>query len=147
PELTNGLRAGVRAPDFPYVGYRRNEYGGLANPDSISVRQLWTELKTPVAVIRVGHMLSKWGLGLVANDGAGTPDWGAHYFGDIVERGLIATRPLSPLSERLAPLVVVLGGDVVYKDQTADLTRGDGAFQAVGSLVWAKQGSNNRFGV
>ena len=146
-DLANGLLLGETSTSFPYVGYRRDRLGGLADPASIYVRQLWLDARTPYGVVRAGHMLSKWGLGLVAHDGAGSPVWGDYYLGDTVERALFATRPLAKSSPRLAPLLVAIGGDVVFRDQSADLRRGDRAYQGVLSAVWAPEGSPTRAGV
>lgn len=145
-DLTNGLLLGETSTSFPYVAYRRDHLGGLADPTSIYVRQLWLDAKTPYGVVRAGHMLSRWGLGLVAHDGNGTPLWGDHYLGDTVERALFATRPLAKSAPGLAPLVVAVGGDVVFRDQSADLRKGDRAYQGVTSVVWAPEGSSSRAG-
>lgn len=146
-DLSNGLLFGDTSSRFPYLRYRRDNYGGLADPSTFFVRQLSIEARTPVAVVRAGHMTSRWGLGIVANDGNGTPDWGDHYHADVVERALVATRPLARGNPALAPLLVALGGDVVFRDQTADLVRGDRAYQGVASIVWAPEGGDSRAGV
>lgn len=144
-DLLNGLLFGDTTERFPFVAYRRDVYS-LSNPN-VFLRNLFLEARTPVALIRAGHMGSLWGLGIVANDGSGTPDWGDHYFGDEVERVLVATRPLSRTAPALAPFVVALAGDVVYKDQVADLGRGDRAYQGVLSTVWAPEGKQSRIGL
>ncbi|MCG3174180.1 MAG: hypothetical protein GMKNLPBB_02404 [Myxococcota bacterium] len=45
--------------------------GRNSNKDSILVRRLWAEVKTPVGQLRFGRMGSHWGLGVLANDGNG----------------------------------------------------------------------------
>lgn len=146
-DLTNGLLLGETSTSFPFVGYRRDRLGGLADPATLYVRQLWLDARTPIGVVRAGHMPSKWGLGLVAHDGAGRPLWGDYYFGDTVERALFATRPFAKSSPALAPFLVAVGGDVVFRDQSADLRRGDRAYQGVVSLVWMPEGSQSRAGL
>ena len=146
-DLSNGLLFGDTSSRFPYLGYRRDNFGGLADPSTFFVRQLSIEARTPVAVVRAGHMTSKWGLGLVANDGNGTPDWGDHYLADVVERAVVATRPLARANPALAPLLIAAGGDLVFRDQTADLVKGDRAYQGIATIVWAPEGSVSRAGV
>ena len=146
-DLTNGLLLGETSTSFPFVAYKRDRLGGLADPSTIYVRQLWLDAKTPFGVVRAGHMPSKWGLGLVAHDGAGRPLWGDYYFGDTVERALFATRPFAKSRPGLAPFLVAVGGDVVFRDQSADLQKGDRAYQGVLSLVWAPEGSKSRAGI
>ncbi len=145
-DITNGLVAGDRSSAFPYVQYRRDRFRGLADPDGFTLRQIWMEARTKVGLVRAGQMTSKWGLGLVAHDGAGDPMWGDRYFGDLVERAVFATRPLSRTAPALAPFLVALGGDVVLRDQSADLVAGDRAYQGILSLVWNRDGSPNRAG-
>lgn len=144
-DLANGVLFGDTSARFPFVAYRRDS-SSISRPN-VFLRNLFLEARTPVALIRAGHMGSLWGLGIVANDGSGTPDWGDHYYGDEVERLLVATRPLAKAAPRLAPLVVALGGDLVYRDQIADLARGDRAFQGVLSTVWAPEGKQSRAGL
>lgn len=146
-DVANGLVLGNTSTTFPYVGYRRDRLGGLGDSSTAYVRQLWLDAKTPVGVVRAGHMLSKWGLGLVAHDGSGSPLWGDYYFGDTVERALFATRPFAKNNPGLAPLLVAVAGDVVFRDQSADLRKGDRAYQGVVSLVWAPEGAKSRAGL
>jgi hypothetical protein len=106
------------------------------------LRKLYVEANTGFALIRGGHQTSHWGMGLVANDGDrgygfGTMRFGWPQRGDIVERLLIATRPLAPLSESLRPFVAAIGGDYVYRDDNASIFDGDQALQAVLSLAWS----------
>ncbi len=147
-DLTNGILVGDTADDaFPFVTYRRDRLGGLADPSTIFLRQLSLEATTPIGVARFGHMPSRFGLGLVANDGLGTPDWGDHYFADVVERMFFGTRPFARGEGKLAAIVVGGGADIVFRDQSADLIRGDRAYQGVATLLWAPAGSASRAGV
>lgn len=147
-DLTNGLLVGDTADEpFPFVAYRRDRFGGLADASSVFLRQLSMEATTPLGVARVGHMPSRWGLGLVANDGAGVPDWGDHYFADVVERAFFGTRPFARGEGPMSALVVGAGADIVFRDQTADLVRGDRAYQGVATVLWAPAGSSSRAGV
>lgn len=144
-DLLNGVLVGDTSERFPYLSNRRDVYS-LQRPN-VFVRSLFLEARLPVALVRAGHMGSEWGLGIVANDGEGTPDWGTHYYGDEVERVLVGTRPLAKAVPALEPIVVALGGDLVYHDPTADLYRGDRAYQGILSLVWAPDESKSRAGV
>ncbi|MDP3275946.1 MAG: hypothetical protein Q8Q09_12170 [Deltaproteobacteria bacterium] len=81
------------------------------------LRQLAVELKTRLGVLRAGHQLSHWGLGIVANSGDLRPVFGDYRNGDIVERVAFATRP----GGRQSPWVVALAGDLVFRDRLASL--------------------------
>ncbi len=63
--------------------------------DGFWMREYWAEINLGVAVIRVGRMSSDWGKGILANEGRGfDDDFGDNYFGDIVERVLVGTKPI-----------------------------------------------------
>ncbi|HUU00561.1 MAG TPA: TIGR04551 family protein [Myxococcota bacterium] len=79
-------------------GYPQNQYYPLVvfsqgqNPpsvginslrDSIAVKRVWGEVRTPLGLLRFGRMPSEWGLGLLANDG------GPYH----VDNGPLVTRP------------------------------------------------------
>ncbi|NOZ85939.1 MAG: TIGR04551 family protein [Deltaproteobacteria bacterium] len=55
--------------------------------DSIQVKRIWGEIKTPLGVFRVGRMGSQWGMGLLANAGNKYDD----DYGDSVDRVMFIT--------------------------------------------------------
>src|SRR5690606_28075239 len=70
------------------------------------------------------------------NDGDHPSLFGDYQSGDIVERILFATRPFGSSS----PFVVAVAGDLVFRDEQAELVDGDRAFQGVLSLSYDKGG-------
>ncbi|MCC7384005.1 MAG: TIGR04551 family protein [Deltaproteobacteria bacterium] len=56
--------------------------------DSIRVKRAWAEIMTPLGQLRLGRMGSNFGMGVLANDGAGLD----HDFGDSVDRIMFATK-------------------------------------------------------
>ncbi len=131
--------------DFPYLVHTRDERDGLKQAE---FRKLYVDWLSGVGRLRVGQMGSQWGLGIVANDGSADFDWGGPRFhGDLVDRVIFSTRPFAQRSETWGKLVVGLGGDLVYRDQAADLFDGDNALQGVMALVWSPEGATSRGGV
>ena len=67
---------------------------GLEAPP-IEVFRAWTEVKTPVGIVRVGRQSSHWGLGLLANHGDGfDDDFGENHYGNQFDRFLFGTNPV-----------------------------------------------------
>ncbi len=83
----------------------------------IQPRQLYLEYLTPIGLFRVGQQTSSWGMGLLANGGDTPTLFGDYNRGSIVERLLFATKPLG----KDEPLLIALGGDLVYQDGRASL--------------------------
>ena len=109
-----------------------------ADPDPGDYRQFVVRWETPFFQLKLGQQASRWGLGLIANDGQDDPhdvfDVATH--GDLVERVLVATAPFGLLGEKWQRLLLGGGFDVVYRDENATLTDGDLALQGVVSLIW-----------
>ncbi|MEZ4302361.1 MAG: hypothetical protein R3B70_45965, partial [Polyangiaceae bacterium] len=111
-------------------------------------RQLYVEWTSPVGLFRVGQQTSHWGMGMLANDGDHASIFGDYQRGAIATRILYAVPPLG----RGTPLLVALGGDLVFEDNTADLLgddvkddpqngpskkrNGDLAFQGVAAIAY-----------
>jgi len=55
--------------------------------DSIVVKRVYGEIKTPLGLFRVGRMASHWGMGVMANGGNGYDD----DYGDTVDRVMFVT--------------------------------------------------------
>ena len=107
--------------------------------DRSTIRELYLEWTSAAGVLRIGQMASQFGLGLVANSGA-DPDGAFHdpYLGDLVLRGLFATRPLELFSSSHVArhLYLAVGGDLVYRDDQASLWKGDLAAEGVASVFF-----------
>lgn len=72
----------------------------------ISPKRVWAEIQTPVGLLSFGRMPSEWGLGVMANAGAGIDE----DFGDSVDRIQFALPPVSTPIGRLT-LVPILDFD------------------------------------
>ncbi len=118
-------------------------------------RQLYLELRPSFGLIRVGQMMSQWGMGILANDGTDVT-FGYYDGGDIVERVLFATKPFQPTGvEAIKDLAVVFAGDLVFNDITAQMKTckkgkkieycGDLAWQAIAALRWEYRGQQLGF--
>ncbi|WP_308809788.1 TIGR04551 family protein [Archangium lansingense] len=57
--------------------------------DSLSVRELYGEVSTPVGLLRFGRMTANWGLGILRNDG----NCLECDYGDVVDRVMFVTEP------------------------------------------------------
>ncbi len=90
-------------------------------------RWLYVDWLTKYGLWRIGMQPNHWGMGILANDGDHPTMWGDYRLGQISERILFATKPMGAKG----PLTVALGADVVYRDWTARLYRGDVALQGV----------------
>jgi len=102
-------------------------------------RNLYVEFRSPIGVFRVGQQTGHWGQGLVANDGDHPQMFGDILRGSITERLLFATNPMG----KDTPLTVILAGDFVFEDNTADALgnspeqpTGDLTGQAVAAVLW-----------
>ena len=133
-DLVTGLVLGDRAHDVSADKTPRDDYNGFSN---VQPRWLYADLTTKIGVFRVGQQPSHWGMGILANDGDHASLFGDYRYGDIAERVLFATKPLGKES----PFIVAIAGDLVYRDQNADLTHGDQAFQGVFAALY-DQGQN-----
>jgi hypothetical protein len=114
---------------------RRRHLLDATSGDGVLLRRLVAGVRLPVADVEVGVVTSHWGLGLVANDGSHTPDFGRSDFGDRVARLRLATQPLGAD----VPLYAALMGDRVLFDELARQDRGDEAWQAIAALLWRQK--------
>ena len=119
--------------------------GEVFHPFPLGLRKLYLEWRPSFGMLRVGQQTSNWGLGIVAQGG----DRDGRLFGDTFrgnssERVLFATSPLQAFGAApqsvLGRLTLVLAGDLVYADETAELLDhqfdvADKAYQVVGSLL------------
>ncbi len=103
----------------------------------LELRQLYVEYKWKAGVFRVGQQLSQWGLGILANGGgrdSEAGEFGQQHFGSLTYRAMIAGRPLFKLGGIFRGVEPVVAADLVVRDDTAQLSRGDDALQAVFGL-------------
>jgi hypothetical protein len=117
--LFGELAHGTSADQTP-----RDTYDGWGN---VQARWLYAQFRLPFGVIRLGQQPNHWGMGILANDGDHPTLFGDYRYGSISERFLFATKPGGEDSD----FYVALAGDLVYRDNTARLTRGQQAYQAV----------------
>jgi hypothetical protein len=119
-----GVLVGDLAHDTGADQTPRDQFDGYFN---VQPRWLYAEWLTPVGLLRAGQQPSHWGMGLVANDGDHPSLFGDYRYGNIVEQILFATKPLGVQS----PFVVALAGNLVYRDNVANLIKGDRAWQGI----------------
>lgn len=106
----------------------------------VDIYEAYAAYNPGVAELRAGIQRSGFGMGLVANDGReGAWDlFNQSYGADRSIRVLLATAPGAFLSnKRVAKKIfLAVGGDLVYRDDNADLLEGDRAWQAVSSIFY-----------
>lgn len=98
----------------------------------VRARQLYLSYLSPIGMFRVGMQSSHWGMGILANDGDHPSMFGDYDSGSTVHRFLFATTPAGEGT----PFLIALAGDIVHEDNTAELTEGDRAYQAVLALLY-----------
>jgi hypothetical protein len=140
PNLTASLPS-----DFPTRGQlaARVPYPAIT---ALDLRKLYFEYKWSSGAFRVGQQTSNWGLGLLANDGAKDPeagDFGQQQFGSLTYRALLVARPFVGLGGGWRAFETAIAADLVVRDNTADFSLGDRAFQGVLALRLAKDAENN----
>ncbi len=107
-------------------------------------RHLWVSWRSPIGEFRLGQMPSHWGMGMVANNGqTQTGEFSAPRFGDIVERIIWLFPFVKPFTQRPIGNRLFLGAafDVVFRDENAELIKGDLAFQGAFSLLYRQKDS------
>jgi hypothetical protein len=126
-------------PEVP-VQFRNEDGLVLSNAARLDLRFLYVEYTTPIGLLRVGQMGSNWGLGIVTNDGSGTPTFGEHRSGDIMERAQFITKPFLTATHGNSSFaentILAFGGDLVLQDPNAWLVNGQTAVQGVAALAY-----------
>ena len=126
------------SPDSRRLERRDADHG--AGFDGLHLREAYAQVLTPVGLIRVGQMTSRYGLGILANSGADDDSrFGVRRYGDIVDRALLALKPFAPLTGRNRwgdYLTIVLAGDLVYRDENAIWADGDRAYMGNAGLFY-----------
>jgi hypothetical protein len=141
-DILSGEIAGDVANDFRGYGLvDRSQRTGL-KPEGFDFRYLFTQIRTGIGLLQIGQMPSRWGMGMLANDGngEGVTDFGDPRFGDIVDGVLFATRPLvgfmSPKSEFAREVALAVAAEAVYRDRFAQLVVRNGGGLQIGDVAW-----------
>ncbi len=116
---------------------------------ALQERALYLDWTSPVGIVRAGLQTSRWGLGLLAHDGAPDPRqlFNQPFGGDRTLRALFATAPFalaSPDAPDARRLIVALAADLITRDDLASLRDEDRAAQGVASLLY--QADAGQFG-
>lgn len=118
----------------PYAGV------GTNGATALDPREIYGGWLSDVGQIRLGLQTSEWGLGVLANSGSTRNErlFGQSFGGDRSFRALYATSPFLALSQSYLAqnTFLVVGGDVVYRDENASYDRGDRAYQGLMSLFF-----------
>lgn len=121
----------------------------VPNFQPLELRQLLLEYKWQSGIFRVGQQTSSWGLGILANPGAKDAEageFGQQHFGNLTYRALLAGRPLFGLGGNYRAFEVIAAADLIVRDNFADYSNGDRAFQGVLALRF-KQDDDRYVGV
>jgi len=124
-------------PSSGFFGSSRVVLSGSSNQLNqpyISPKRVWGEVQTPVGLLSFGRMPSEWGLGILANAGAGLDE----DFGDTVDRIQFA---LPPVSTPIGRLVFV---PMLDFDNAGALYRQSFAAPGTGQPFDAEPGDNGR---
>lgn len=130
-DLLTGVLFGDLAHDTSSDQTPRDDVNGFSN---VQPRWLYAQYKLPFGVVRVGQQPNHWGMGILANDGDHPLLFGDYRYGAISDRILFATKPAGKDSD----FYLAVAGDLVYRDNTARLTRGQQAFQGVLAAFWER---------
>jgi uncharacterized protein (TIGR04551 family) len=133
---TSGLFDDPNSP-YPVPFYGSSRVVGVNDPELdrpyVSPKRVWAEIQTPVGLLSFGRMPSHWGLGMLANSGAGIDE----DFGDTVDRIQFAlpsaSTPIGKLT--LVPILDFNNEGTLYADprhgpgqgQPFDAAKGDDA--------------------
>ena len=108
--------------------------------DGLMLREAYAQVVTPVGLLKLGQMTSRYGLGILANSGADDDSrFGVRRYGDVVDRVLLALKPFAPFTGRNTwgdYLTLVLAGDLVYRDENAVWADGDRAYMGNAGLFF-----------
>ncbi len=145
----DGFGLFVASPEVEAIGWNEPYAGFGGRALRVDPRFVYLTYSSMIGQVRVGQMGSDWGLGLVANSGTKTPAWGVSRHGDLVERIVFATRPLVWLTNAAwaEKTFLAIGGDVVFRDENADLLEGDLALQGVVSAFYRVKEGEKEAGV
>ncbi len=125
---------------------RRDENYGL-DISRVLVREAFMQWRAPFGLIRAGQMASQYGLGMISNSGEDDQKrFGVRRYGDIVDRVLFATTPFLPLTGKGTwgdYLTVFAAGDLVFRDENAELLQNDQGWMVNGGILFNHPEFNN----
>lgn len=141
-EALNGLAAG-----------QATDLGTLRGEDSFAVarhdhrdllvvlpRKANLRLQGQSVSLLLGFDTFSWGTGMLSNDGRGDPLFGDAWRGNVVGRvGGVLTPFRGREASRLQGLALIAAGDLVVRDDNAELFEGDRALAAVAGTLWRGQ--------
>ena len=138
-EALNGMFAGDRTSVGTVLGddtlkVRRADYRDMK---VILPRKLDVAYAAKWGSVRVGAQTFTWGTGMLANDGAGDPDFGDANTGSVVARGALVLTPWRASQKKVGAargLGFFVAGDLVLRDDNASLFEGDLAGAGVAGL-------------
>jgi hypothetical protein len=141
-EALNGLVAGdtttvgtVRGEDSLAVA--RHDHGDLA---VVLPRRANLRMGGTSGSLLLGFDTFTWGSGMLSNDGRGDPLFGDAWRGNVVGRvGGVLTPFRTQQGHRFQGLALIAAGDLVVRDDNAELFEGDRALQAVSGALWRGQ--------
>lgn len=120
---------------------RRRDALDAASVRGISPRELHLGWRPGKVDLQLGLTTSRWGMGMLANDGAEDPLFGRVDQGDRVIRARVATTPITrsvPDDPSDTSALYVIGAfDLVVQDEFARLWQDQRAFQGVLSTLWS----------
>ncbi|MFH1131962.1 MAG: hypothetical protein V1754_11545 [Pseudomonadota bacterium] len=128
--------SGILGGDTSDVGARfvRNSQNKINTHNWFMPRRAMLAWRTDYGELRLGHQISNWGFGILANNGEHKLEFGDQYLGDLVERIAFATSPIDNF-------FVAVGGDLVFRDSNAELSEGDVGLNGFGSLFFRDKDS------
>lgn len=110
---------------------RNRDSLGLLGEDAFSLREASVTVRLPRLQVAGGAMMSHWGLGMIANDGAHDPLFGRSDFGDRVLRVRVTGVPIKD-----APLYLTIAGDRGIEDEIGAWADGQRVYQGIASALW-----------
>ena len=135
------------SPDHRRLDRRADFYG--RDFSHFLVREAFVEYLSPVGLIKVGQMTSRYGSGILSNQGVDDDDrFGLRRHGDVVDRVIFATTPFLPMTGPKTwgqYLTFILAGDLVFRDENAVLLDGDRAWMANAGVFYRDPRWTNGF--
>jgi hypothetical protein len=126
---------GMFSSEEPQGVVTHDELYAEANPFQFDPRWLFLDYLSAPLAVRVGQQPFHHGMGLVENDGNHPPFFGDYQGGDRFERAQLLLRPGGKL-------VLIAAADLVFEDETAELTEGDVALRGTLGARYGERAGN-----
>jgi len=117
----------------------RESYGPRPMLEQLKLREGYVQIPIVLGDLRLGRMISDWGMGLYANGGGRERySFADAADGDLMNRVLFVLKPFAFVDAgRIAQAFrLVLGADLVEQDEMTQRREGDMAWQVIGALAW-----------